>query len=261
LTGRADAKTLALLRQRTRQLRQEIASREAAERHKDEVIATLSHELRTPLTALQGFSELLLHREFDEPRRREILELLHREAARLGGLLTQVLDLQRLDAGHGTGAAEVLDLGPLVAHQAAVHASQERVIEVRGADVPALILADPGDVERIVANLLSNATKYSDARSEITVTLDSGGGDGLQRRARLAVRDRGIGIRAEELPRLFDAFYRVDTRETRTVGGTGLGLAIVKRLVVAQGGRVWAESEWGVGTTFFVEWAAAAPRE
>lgn len=227
-----------------------------AERLKAELVATVSHELRTPLTSIVGFSELMLEREFPPDDRRQFLQLVHTAALRLSGLITDFLDLQQFESGQLAIRPIPVDLDSLV----------QRTLLAMGDDpahpcsvelAPALPRArvDPRRFQQILSSLLSNARKYSPAGGAIRV--DARVEDGM---IVVAVADHGLGIAPEDLPHIFERFYRSDHTDRRSIGGAGLGLAIARQFVEAQGGRIWAESD-GLGrgsvVSFTVPVAAA----
>jgi signal transduction histidine kinase len=236
----------AVLRQRARQLRDEIRAREEAEQIKDEMIATLSHEFRTPLTSLLGFAELLLERQFSADRSRHFVRIIHDETVRLSRLLDEFLDLERMTAGRQPYAFECVDLRNVLSTTVAVLSTARHQIEL---DLPGnlpRVFADPVRLQQVLLNLFSNAMKYSPEADHVLV-----GAEARDNAVVLWIKDFGIGIPEASLTKVFGKFCRLDG-ETGGVGGTGLGLAIVKGIVEAHGGRVWAESKVGQGSTFFV---------
>lgn len=217
-----------------------------AQRTKDELMSVVSHELRTPLASLVGFAELLLTNEYPEAQRREFLSIMLREGQRLTALINDFLDLQRIDSGRQVLNVTLVDLA-LLLEEAVVAAGEdpERPIRlVLDAPLPA-VRADPDRIRQVLANLLSNARKYSPNGGDITVAArrcDEG--------VAVTVADQGIGIPPEALPHLFEPFYRVDNSDRRAITGTGLGLAICRKIVQEHGGRIWAESAGpGQGTS------------
>ena len=233
-------------------LRAEAAAEAAreADRLKSELVTTVSHELRTPMTSLQGFSELLVQRQYSPERQRELVGVMHLEARRLTALLDNVLDIQRLQAGRLTVTLEPVALGPVAEQIVAVYqggtAAHTFVTEIP-ADLPA-VYADREKLPRVLSNLVSNAVKYSPAGGQVCVAARQKG-----EHVHLTVSDDGLGIPADALERLYERFYRVPGPERMDIRGTGLGLTVVQELVTAQGGRVWAESEGAdQGSTFHV---------
>jgi signal transduction histidine kinase len=216
-------------------------------RAKDELVSVVSHELRTPLVSLVGFAELLLARDFAEEERREFLGIMLEEGRRLTALINDFLDLQRIASGRLTVAPTPTDLCELL--ERAVDAAGEVPTQPIVLDVPSdlpLVAADPDRVRQVLANLLSNARKYSPAGGEIRVAARAVDGA-----VEVAVTDQGLGIPSEALPQLFQEFYRVDNSDRREIKGTGLGLSICQKLVAAHGGQIWAESAGlGKGSRF-----------
>jgi PAS domain S-box-containing protein len=226
----------------------DITSRKEVERLKDELGSTVSHELRTPLTSLRGFTELMLKREFTPEKQREFLRIIHSESIRLTNLINNFLDLRRIESGRQAYHLEPIEIGPLLRECVVMFAQEERKHTLRLAapdDLP-LIQANPDCIRQLLANLLSNAIKFSPGGGEVTV-----GARATEAGLVVWVADQGIGIPPEAMPKLFGRFFRVNSKEVRTTEGTGLGLALVKELVETQGGKVWAESELGKGSTFF----------
>jgi signal transduction histidine kinase/CheY-like chemotaxis protein len=224
----------------------DVTQERAAERLKDELVSVVSHELRTPLASLVGFAELLLVRPFGEEERREFLTIMLEEGRRLTALINDFLDLQRMESGRQAVAPEATDLVGLVARAVAAVGPDEShpvLVDVDGA-LPC-VLADGDRVIQVLTNLLSNARKFSPAGGAVEVTAQPHVGE-----VEVAVRDRGLGLPPEALPRLFEKFYRVDNSDRREIQGTGLGLAICRQIVEGHGGRIWAESAGlGHGTT------------
>ena len=218
---------------------------------KSQFMATMSHELRTPLNAIVGYTDLLegeIAGPINEQQGR-FLARLRLSAAHLLALITQVLDFERIEAGRDTLVMERADIGQLL-HEAASlvsPAADQKQIRLL-TDIPngLFFVTDVGKVRQIVLNLLSNALKYTD-KGEVTLRAWMGA-SGL----RIEVADTGIGIVAEDQPRIFDPFWQADRRLTRKAGGAGLGLAIVDRFTQSLDGSLRVESEPGHGTTFAV---------
>ena len=211
-------------------------------------LADASHELRSPLTAIRTNVEALLRRsDMDPAERDEILRAIARETDRMGRLVADLLALARADAG------QPLTVGPVAldALLLDVYQQQRRLAgDVRlaiGELEQVEVNCDPDRLKQLALNLVDNALRYT--QSGGTVTLDLVRRDGW---AELVVRDTGLGIAPEHLPRIFDRFYRVDQPRARQAGGTGLGLAICKWVAEAHGGRIEVESQEGVGSTFRV---------
>jgi signal transduction histidine kinase len=210
----------------------------------------MSHELRTPLNAVLGYTELIRDGIYGEvPQKiREVVERVRHNGRHLLGLINDVLDLSKIEAGQLTLAEADYSLRKLVLE--VVSATEGLATEKQLAlevDVPADLPLGRGDERRItqvLLNLVSNAIKFTDAGS-VRVRARVEGGSLL-----VAVSDTGVGIAAEDQERIFGEFQQVDSSSTRKKGGTGLGLAIARRIVELHGGRVWVESSPGHGSTF-----------
>lgn len=232
------------------------------DRLKSEFVSVVSHELRTPLTSILGYTELLLAREFDPVERREFIETIYKEAEHLSNLVEDLLNVSRIDAGKIKLDRWVIAL-PRLVRELVAQLNAELDVERHRLllDVPETlppIYADRDRVRQILGNLLSNAIKYSPEGGEVVLQASvlrqppaSAPPLPPEPALLISVRDQGIGIPPHELGRIFERFYRVDNSNTRRIGGTGLGLAITKALVELHGGRIWAESTPGEGSTFF----------
>jgi signal transduction histidine kinase len=222
------------------------------DRLKSELLQTVSHELRTPLGAIKGFTTTLIEhdRRLSREEKREFLEIIDQESDRLRGLIEDLLDMSKIEAGVLQLDRQAVAVAKLVAE--AVKAVASRSPEHRfETSVPADLLADadPRRIRQVLHNLLENAVKYSPDGGTIQVygRREEGPGGGY---IVISVRDQGIGIPRQDLPRVFERFHRVDSEVGRRVGGSGLGLAICRGIVEAHGGRIWAESEPGEGSVF-----------
>jgi len=203
---------------------------------KNEFVSTVSHELRTPLTSLRGFAELMLERECPPEKQRKFIQIIHRESTRLGNLINDFLDVQRMEAGRQDYRFSKVSLPHILNDTAALFRPTSPIhqFEVESQEDLPDVRAEVDRLRQITTNLLSNAVKFSPKGGQIT----------------LKARREGIGIPAEAIEKLFQKFYRVDNAATRRIGGTGLGLSIVKQIVDAHGGRIWVESKLGEGTRF-----------
>ena len=236
------------------------AEAEAANRIKDEFLATLSHELRTPLTSLLGWSSVLREAKRDEKVLNQGLEAIDRNARVQAQLIDDLLDVSRIVSGKLNLDVRPLDISSVT--RAAINvvrpAADAKGIKLDYWAKPGLgaISADSARLQQIIWNLLSNAVKFTPHGGQIFVRLDQDGSD-----ARISVKDTGQGIDPEFLPRVFDRFRQADSSTTRSFGGLGLGLAIVRHLVELHGGTVSAHSD-GVnkGATFSATFPLIAER-
>jgi signal transduction histidine kinase len=232
------------------------AELENVERLRRDLVANVSHELKTPISALRAHLENLLDGvERPDP---ETLQVMLQQSERLSRLVDQLLDLSRLESGDIPLDRESLDLGPLVSEVLSeVEVSTRRVVIARNevpADLPP-VWADRERIHQVLFNLLDNALRFTSDGGEVTVSAEASGP-----RCEVKVRDTGPGIPDEHLPFLFERFYRADQSRSRGEGGTGIGLAIARSVVEAHGGRIWAESEVGKGSSFIFSLPFAAAR-
>ncbi|MCT4796513.1 ATP-binding protein [Exiguobacterium alkaliphilum] len=221
------------------------------DRMKSELVSTVSHELRTPLSSIYGFTELMLERDLKESRRELYLKTIHDEAKRLSFLVSDFLDLQKMEAGKQTFEWERVDLYELARDSIGFYQETTDAHHIHlDADSTQdfTIEADLEGMRQLLGNLLSNAVKYSPDGGNVLVSLER-----LEGQVVMKVRDNGIGIPSSALPNLFGKFYRVDNSDRRKIGGTGLGLAICKEIAKAHDGHLHVESVYGEGSTFICE--------
>ncbi len=244
------------VRQTAKRLEQLNTDLDAAMKTKDQFLSNISHELRTPLNSIIGFTDLLLTQDLGGPplsdQQRDFLETVARNGRQLLDLINELLDLQRIAAGRMDLKPENVELAPLLAEAAgSVHAQVEKHRHALVVTPPAQDLrvhADRGRVRQVLLNLLSNAIKFTPDGGRITLAAAPVNGGAA---ARIAVSDTGIGIAAEDQPKLFKEFSQLDASASRKYEGTGLGLALSRRLVELQGGAIGVESEMGKGSTFW----------
>ncbi len=222
------------------------------ERMNREFIANASHELRTPVTVIRANAELLADGIFDDgPTAKKLLTALDRNAERLASILSDLLNLARLDARKYRVSLEAVPLAAVansvVATLQPVADSKQITLELE-IPVESRVLADAGTLEQILSNLLENAIKYTPERGRVWITQRSAGN-----RVQIRVHDNGPGIPEEHRALLFQRFHRVDTGRSRSMGGTGLGLAIVKDLAGVMKGRVGMEPGQPDGSVFWIE--------
>lgn len=227
----------------------EVAALRKIDRLKTELLSTVSHELRTPLGSIKGYATTLLEHDnrLSRAETREFLEIIDSESDRLDELIRNLLDMSRLEAGVLKMDREPTQMADVVRASAQrVQRLTERHKILMSWACDQLVECDPRRVAQVVNNLLENAVKYSPDGGEIVVGGQVHGGSLL-----ISVADQGVGIPRSDLLRVFERFHRVGGEISRRVGGTGLGLAICKRLVEAHGGKIWAESRIGKGSTFY----------
>jgi signal transduction histidine kinase/CheY-like chemotaxis protein/ligand-binding sensor domain-containing protein len=253
---------LALSRDEERRARdEERHAREQAEkasRAKSEFMANISHELRTPMNAIIGFTDLALTTSLQRPQR-EYLENVHRSGYNLLGIINDILDYSKIEAGKLQIENRAFNLCQLVEETVdslAIKAFEKKLELIAGSDpsLPVQMLGDPGRIQQILVNLLGNAIKFT-AKGEVVVSLEKkeivqdSEGHRFQT-VLLAVRDTGIGIPAEKMERIFESFTQADSSMTRRYGGTGLGLTIARNLAEMMQGSLMVQSEPGKGSIF-----------
>jgi PAS domain S-box-containing protein len=239
-------------------LQQALAEAEAANAAKSQFLAMMSHELRTPLQAVLGYAEFLLSDpESLSPEQREDIGYIQQGGQRMLALINQLLDLSRIEAGRLILVTRPVDLEEVleqVRQDVAPMAMQKGLdLCIEAPAVRTVVIGDPERMRQILLNLVSNAVKFTEQGS-VHVTVESGA-DGVAVR----VQDTGIGIAAEDLPHIFEAFRQVDTRLSRRHGGAGLGIAIAQKLAELMGGTITVESEVGKGSTFTLSLPTAPP--
>jgi two-component system phosphate regulon sensor histidine kinase PhoR len=220
---------------------------------RSQFLGNVSHELRTPIFSLKGFLETLLEGAIDDKAvNKTFVEKAYHHANRLDGLLTDLIEISRIESGEMKMSFRYFDATSWLKQLAgdfadiASQRKQQVVAEVPDHEIP--VLGDKDRLKQALGNIIDNAIKYSSEGSTTTVRIDESEG-----KVSIAVSDTGPGIEPEHLPRIFERFYRVDKARSREVGGTGLGLAIVKHIIEAHGSKILVTSEIGKGTTFSFE--------
>lgn len=240
-------------------------TKERAEEHQQaEFISTASHEMRTPVASIEGYLGLALNPNtatIDE-KARDFINKAHESAQHLGRLFQDLLDVSKADDGRLSNTPKVVDCVSFTRDivEGLLPKAQEKNIEViyrpdgTKATVGTIVVApvlyvhvDKDHLREVLSNLVENAIKYT-LHGQVSIDIT-----GDENYVRFSVKDSGIGIPAEDIGHLFQKFYRVDNSDTREIGGTGLGLYLSRRLVEAMEGRIWVESEYKKGSTFFVE--------
>jgi len=252
----------------------DVSAEKSEEQRRAEFISTASHEMRTPVAAIEGYLALALNDKVSkiDPKAREFLEKAHSSTQHLGKLFQDLLTSAKAEDGSLTSHPSVIEMGEFVKQLAD---DLRFGAEKKGLDVEFIIntniekegevidtsqavntektiqpfyytYADPDRVREVITNVFDNAVKYT---SEGSVKLGITGNDQV---VQIRISDTGPGISKEDLPHLFQKFYRVDNSATRSVGGTGLGLFICKKIIELYKGTIWAESELGKGTAFYI---------
>jgi two-component system phosphate regulon sensor histidine kinase PhoR len=238
-------------------LTRDVTLKEQAEAMRRDFVANVSHEIRTPLTVLSGFIETIQTLQLNEDEKTHYLSLMATQAHRMQGLVEDLLTLSRLEGSPIPDVHQQLPVAGLMATceqeakglsatfaQGNVAHHIHFVIDPSVAD--AVILGEPRELQSALSNLVSNAVRYTPVGGDVHVSVDQGVDGSLL----IEVRDSGLGIAAEHVPRLTERFYRVDRSRSRDSGGTGLGLAIVKHVMQRHGGNLSITSEVGHGSCF-----------
>ena len=239
----------------------DITKEKQEERAQAEFISTASHEMRTPVASIEGYLGLALNPQTStiDEKAREFIKKAQESTQHLGVLFQDLLDVSKADDGRLANNPKVIDLIPFVGEivEGLVPKAKAKGLELIYKPKPHsatrmiapvfFVNLDVDHIREITDNLVENAIKYT---KEGRVVVDISGTDD---KVTLSIKDSGIGIPAEDIPHLFQKFYRVDNEDTRQIGGTGLGLYLCRRLAETMGGRLWVESQHKIGSTFFVE--------
>jgi two-component system phosphate regulon sensor histidine kinase PhoR len=218
---------------------------------RQDFVANVSHELRTPLTTIKGYTETLLDGALKEEVAPQFLQVIQKHADRLTKIVEDLLTLSKIESKEFYLKWERLPLSELIDDvlDFVKEAAEKKKISISQSIIPSSleVTGDRSYLEQVFINLLDNAIKYTHEPGEISISAIEKGQTEIQ----VAIKDNGIGIPKEDLPRIFERFYRVDKGRSQGLGGTGLGLSIVKHLVQAHGGKVWVDSQPGKGSTFY----------
>ncbi|MCY4586935.1 MAG: ATP-binding protein [Bryobacterales bacterium] len=239
----------------------DITELEMVDRMRRDFVINVSHELRTPLTAIQGYTETLLDGAIDEAENnRRFLRIIRQNSERLAQLTADLMALSQIEVKAREFSFLPHKVNELLIQAADALQTETKKKQIRITVEPVeeglQVDCDSEAIRQVLLNLMDNATKYTSQGGSINLGAFLVGDDVC-----FFVRDTGIGIPQEHIPRLFERFYRVDKARSRALGGTGLGLAIVKHLVLAHDGQVRVESEVGKGSTFYFQLPASAARE
>jgi two-component system, OmpR family, phosphate regulon sensor histidine kinase PhoR len=228
-------------------------------------VANVSHELKTPIASIKGFVETLLDGALAHPEdAQRFLKIIASHAERLNNIIEDLLSLSKIEQSEQAANLPLVEAplyGVLEAamHNCQPHAATRRIELLLDCDEALLAHVNPPLLEQAVMNLIDNAIKYSEPGRQVQIAAHVSASAGADQEIAIAVLDRGCGISAEHLPRLFERFYRVDRARSRKLGGTGLGLAIVKHIVQAHQGRITVTSTLGEGSVFCIYLPATAP--
>lgn len=217
---------------------------------RNEFLASISHELRTPLTYIKGYADVARRSTSNENDRQRYLDIIYEESEKLSRMLKDLFDLARIDRNSFEIDRQKIELCSFLnsIYEKILPAFKEREMELKiDCRISCHVLIDPIRFEQILINLLDNAIKHSEKNTKTMISAHR-----RHNRIVIEIRDQGHGIPKEDLPYIFERFYRVDKSRSRISGGTGLGLAIVKELIDAQEAAIEAKSELGIGSSFLI---------
>jgi two-component system sensor histidine kinase BarA len=263
--------TFAELTEHNQRLQRAVARLEELDRLKSNFLATLSHELRTPLTSVIGYAEMMAE-GLAGPitgEQRDYLTTILSKADQLLGMITSVLDVAALETGPLALERSKLSLADIVASEVATFTSQagKRGIAIQlDAHGELVVLGDRKKIRQVVSSLISNAVKFTPDRGKVGVAVRVGPLAPHEpsedaRAIQVVVSDSGIGISRDQVAKIFEPFFQVDSSSTRAFGGTGLGLTLAKAYVEAHGGRIWVDTTPGAGSTFVATFPVPQPGE
>jgi two-component system phosphate regulon sensor histidine kinase PhoR len=218
---------------------------------RQDFVANVSHELRTPLTTIKGYAETLLEGALKEEVAFQFVQVIKRHTDRLTKIVEDLLMLSKIESKEFQLKIEFISLPDFINEviDFVKEAAEKKEISISQSKITSsqAVGADRNYLEQIFINLLDNAIKYTHEGGKVTISAI----EKDKREIQFSIEDDGMGIPREDIPRIFERFYRVDKGRSQELGGTGLGLSIVKHLVQAHGGRVWVESQLGEGSTFY----------
>ncbi|MEH7307147.1 sensor histidine kinase [Neobacillus drentensis] len=221
---------------------------EMLKNERNEFLASISHELRTPLTYIKGYADIARRQETIGEDRDKYLGIIFEETGKLSKLVKELFNLAKMDENTFSIEKEKVHLRPYfqsIIEKVTPALKENHMDLVLECSVDLYMFLDPIRFEQVILNLIDNARKYSEPNSKIRVEVRN-----ISGRVHMKIQDEGMGIPGEDLPRIFERFYRVDKSRTRALGGTGLGLSIVKQLVEAHGGTIKVTSKPNNGTAF-----------
>lgn len=243
-----------LVEEQTKDLHNAAHKAEAGSKAKSDFLAQMSHEIRTPLNVVTGMSHLLLRTELTE-KQKSFISNIQNSSRSLIRIINDVLDVSKIEAGKVTLENIEFSLKTVIDRLSSIFSARPKESEIEilyslDSDIPELLIGDPLRLEQVLANLCSNALKFTD-KGQIIIRVKVNEINDETAELQFSVQDTGIGLDKKQAEKLFQPFNQADDYITRKYGGTGLGLSICKHLVTDMQGKIWLESEQGVGSTFF----------
>ncbi len=237
------------VKERTKELEETNTKLRIMDKRKNDFLSYVSHEMRTPLTSVIGYSKLLLEKHnFSQEERENCINVINKEAERLKRMITDLLDLNKLEEGGVDMKMEDSNVYRVIGEALDVMRVQIQKrglqLEIKGDKIPKMIEFDSEKIKQVLINLISNAVKFTE-KGKITIAIKDNKND-----VQVSVKDTGVGIEKEDFEKVFDKFKQIDNK-LKTEKGSGLGMPIAKGIVEAHGGNIWLESELGKGTTFY----------
>lgn len=232
---------------------QDVTEQQKLDSMRKDFVANVSHELKTPITTIKTYTETIIDGVIDDREMSlKFLNVVEGECDRMSRIVSDLLQLSRIDYNQQNWNFEIIDLKPFlenICQKMDISAREKK--QLLTCDVvqnTSTIYGDSDAIEQVILNLLSNAIKYTPENGDIIMRAYSD-----TKEATIEIQDNGIGIPDEDLPRIFERFYRVDKARSREMGGTGLGLSIARQIVEGHNGKIWMESEYGLGTKVYIQ--------
>jgi len=225
---------------------QDITKQEKLENMRKDFVANVSHELKTPITSIRGYSETLLECDVDKETKEKFLTVINTEAERMAHIVSDLLQLSKMDSKEMALNKENINLNnminDIISKVGLELEKKKQSISVNGVE-ELCVYGDYSSIEQVIINIITNSIRYTGENGKIEVQLLQDSDEAV-----IKIKDNGMGIPKEDLPRIFERFYRVDKARTREMGGTGLGLSISKNMIEANGGKISIDSEYGEWT-------------
>ncbi|MFW6134172.1 MAG: ATP-binding protein [Elusimicrobiota bacterium] len=233
------------INEKTKELEKSNKRLKELDKLKSDFVSMVSHELRTPLTSIIGYAKTLMNLNLPDQERKESLKIIEQEGKRLSNLIEEYLDITKIEAGRFEIEVNPVDIKKVIRDVMDTAKFSEEKIELKISEGLPLIMGDKKRLERVLRNILDNAVKYSPPNEKVKISVHQDGNQVV-----VSVKDRGPGVSEQELDKIFDKFYRIDSKKNKETGGSGLGLAIAKGIIEAHNGKIWVENRIEGGAEF-----------